>query len=72
LHPGSGYAGSESGPAGTGTSTKTRWSRDEIDAQVGLCGDKPTEALVQRVELTDDAGVTYAALAEEWGRPRPA
>jgi probable F420-dependent oxidoreductase len=45
----------------------TRWRRDEIDAQVELCGGKPMEALVQRVELTDDAGATYAELAEEWG-----
>ncbi|WP_034213771.1 LLM class flavin-dependent oxidoreductase [Actinoplanes subtropicus] len=44
---------------------ETRWRRDQIDAQVELCGDKPTEALVQRFEVTDDAGATYAKWAEE-------
>jgi probable F420-dependent oxidoreductase len=43
----------------------TRWSRAEIDAQIALCGDKPTEALVQRFEITDDAGAAYAAYAKE-------
>jgi probable F420-dependent oxidoreductase len=43
----------------------TRWRGDQIDAQVELCGDRPLEALVQRVVLTDDAGAAYAELAEE-------
>ena len=45
---------------------ETRWGRDQIDAQVALCGDKPTEALVQRFEVTDDAGATYAKWSKEW------
>lgn len=44
---------------------ETRWRGDQIDAQVELCGDKPAEALVQRFEVTDDAGASYAAWAEE-------
>jgi probable F420-dependent oxidoreductase len=43
----------------------TRWSRDQIDAQVELCGGRPLEALVQRVVLTDDAGAAYAEMAKE-------
>ncbi|GAA0489244.1 LLM class F420-dependent oxidoreductase [Paractinoplanes deccanensis] len=46
---------------------ETRWSVAEIDAQVELCGDKPKEALVQRFEITDDAGAGYAAYAKETG-----
>jgi probable F420-dependent oxidoreductase len=42
-----------------------RWRVDEIDAQVELCGDVPREALVQHLEITDDAGAGYAALAKE-------
>ena len=42
-----------------------RWRADEIDAKVGLCGDKPIEALVQHLEITDDAGAGYAAYAEK-------
>lgn len=42
-----------------------RWRPAEIDAQVALAGGKPREALVQRVEITDDAG---AALAEDAAR----
>lgn len=49
-----------------GHSHETRWSRAEVDAQVELCGDKPTEALVQRLVVTADAGATYAAWAEEF------
>jgi alkanesulfonate monooxygenase SsuD/methylene tetrahydromethanopterin reductase-like flavin-dependent oxidoreductase (luciferase family) len=44
----------------------TRWRRDQIEAQVELCGDTPTEALVQRLEVTDDAGATYAVWAKEF------
>ena len=44
---------------------ETRWSRAQIDAQVELCGDKPTEALVQRFEVTDDGAATYAKWAAE-------
>jgi hypothetical protein len=49
-----------------GHTHETRWRRDQIDAQVELCGGKPLEALVQRLEVTDDAGATYAAWAKEW------
>jgi probable F420-dependent oxidoreductase len=44
---------------------ETRWRRDQIDAQIELCGDKPTEALVQFFEVTEDAGATYAKWAQE-------
>jgi len=44
---------------------ETRWARDQIDAQVELCGDKPTEALVQRVVETEDAAAAYAEMAKE-------
>ncbi|WP_250000982.1 LLM class flavin-dependent oxidoreductase [Actinoplanes sp. M2I2] len=43
----------------------TRWRRDQVDAQVELCGDKPVEALVQRFEVTDDGGAAYSAYAKE-------
>ena len=45
---------------------ETRWRRDQVDAQVALCGDKPREALVQRFEVTADAGATYAGWAKEF------
>jgi len=48
-----------------GHSHEVRWRADQIDAQVSLCGDKPLEALVQHVRLTDDAGAGYAAYAKE-------
>lgn len=44
-----------------------RWSADEIDKQVELCGGKPTEALVQLVQITDDAGAVYDEWAKEEG-----
>jgi probable F420-dependent oxidoreductase len=44
---------------------EARWTVEEIDAQVALCGDKPREALVQHFEVTDDAGAAYAAYAKE-------
>jgi probable F420-dependent oxidoreductase len=44
---------------------ETRWARDQIDAQVELCGDKPIEALVQRVVETEDAAAAYAEMAKE-------
>jgi probable F420-dependent oxidoreductase len=44
---------------------ETRWRRDQIDAQVELCGDKPVEALVQFFEVTEDAAATYAKWAKE-------
>ena len=46
---------------------EARWRSDEIDAQVELVGGKPIEALVQHVEITDDAEAVYAAKAEEIG-----
>jgi probable F420-dependent oxidoreductase len=45
---------------------ETRWRRDQIDAQVELCGDRPTEALVQFFEVTDDAGATYAKWSKDY------
>ncbi|MEU8814902.1 LLM class flavin-dependent oxidoreductase [Actinoplanes sp. NPDC048796] len=48
-----------------GHTHEARWSTAEIDAQVELCGDTPTEALVQRFEITDDGGAGYAAYAKE-------
>ena len=47
-----------------GHSHGVRWGRDQIDAQVELCGGKPLEALVQHVEISDDAGAGYRAYAE--------
>jgi hypothetical protein len=44
---------------------EAKWRGDQIDANVELCGDKPVEALVQRVIETDDAGAAYAAYAKE-------
>lgn len=46
---------------------EVRWRPDEVDAQVALTGGKPLEALVQQVQITDDAGAAYAALAAEVG-----
>ncbi|MBL7260618.1 LLM class flavin-dependent oxidoreductase [Paractinoplanes lichenicola] len=48
-----------------GHTHEARWRRDQVDAQIELCGDKPVEALVQRFEVTDDAGAAYAAYAKE-------
>jgi probable F420-dependent oxidoreductase len=42
---------------------EARWRGDQVDAQVELAGDKPLEALVQLVQVTDDASKVYA----EWG-----
>ena len=50
-----------------GHSHEVRWRGAEIDEQVELAGSKPIEALVQHVEITDDAGAVYAAKAEEAG-----
>ena len=52
-----------------GHSHEARWRTGQIDAQVELAGDKPIEALVQRVEVTDDAGAIYAELAESTSTP---
>ena len=46
---------------------EVRWRPDQVDAQVELCGERPREALVQRFEITDDAGAVHAAYAEEVG-----
>jgi probable F420-dependent oxidoreductase len=43
---------------------EARWRGDQIDAQVELVRGKPLEALVQHVQVTDDAGAAYA----EFGR----
>jgi len=48
-----------------GHTHEVRWRRDQIDAQVALAGGKPIEALVQHVEITDDADAVYAAKAKE-------
>lgn len=48
---------------------ETRWRTDEIDAQIELVAGKPIEALVQYVEITDDAEAVYAAKAQEFGMP---
>ncbi|MGX6602036.1 LLM class flavin-dependent oxidoreductase [Micromonosporaceae bacterium Da 78-11] len=42
-----------------------RWRPDQVDAQVALAGGKPLEALVQAVEVTDDAGAVLAKFAAE-------
>jgi probable F420-dependent oxidoreductase len=44
---------------------EARWSGDQIDAQVELAGGKPIEALVQLVQVTDDAGAVYAERAKD-------
>jgi probable F420-dependent oxidoreductase len=44
---------------------EARWSGDQIDAQVELAGGKPIEALVQLVQVTDDAGAVYAEWADD-------
>jgi hypothetical protein len=43
-----------------GHSHTVRWRADEIDAQVELAGAAALEALVQHVEITDDAGAVLA------------
>jgi probable F420-dependent oxidoreductase len=48
---------------------EVRWRREQIDAQVELAGGKPVEALVQLVEMTDDAGAVYAEWAKDTGMP---
>jgi probable F420-dependent oxidoreductase len=48
---------------------EVRWRRDQVDAQVALAGGKPVEALVQLVEVTDDAGQVYAEWAKDTGMP---
>jgi probable F420-dependent oxidoreductase len=50
-----------------GHSHEVRWRGDEIDAQIELAGGKPVEALVQHVEITDDADAVYAKQANEVG-----
>ena len=44
---------------------EVRWRPETVDAQVALTGGKPLEALVQRMEITDDAGAAYAAYAAD-------
>jgi probable F420-dependent oxidoreductase len=43
-----------------GHSHAARWRADEIDAQVELAGGVALEALVQHIEITDDAGAVLA------------
>ena len=53
-----------------GHSHEARWRLSDIDAQVGLAragGDATLEALVQQVEVTDDAGAVLAEHAAELG-----
>jgi len=52
-----------------GHSHEVRWHTDQVDAQVELAGGTPTEALVQLVEVTDDAGAVYAKWAEDTATP---
>ena len=52
-----------------GHSHTVRWHIGQVDDQVALAGDKPIEALVQRVEVTDDAGAVYAELADQTSTP---
>lgn len=44
-----------------GHSHEARWRADEIDAQIELVRGAEVEALVQHVEITDDAGAVVAA-----------
>jgi probable F420-dependent oxidoreductase len=48
---------------------EVRWRREQVDAQIELAGGKPVEALVQLVEMTDDAGAVYAEWAKDTGMP---
>lgn len=48
-----------------GHSHEVRWRGHEIDEQVELAGGKPVEALVQHIEITEDAGAVWAAKAQE-------
>jgi probable F420-dependent oxidoreductase len=63
------------GLAGTGRTLadgyqhNVRWRTADVDAQIELTGSVPVEALVQRVEVTDDADRFYADLAKEFGEP---
>jgi alkanesulfonate monooxygenase SsuD/methylene tetrahydromethanopterin reductase-like flavin-dependent oxidoreductase (luciferase family) len=50
-----------------GHSHTVRWRPDEIDAQVAAVAGKPLEALVQHVEVTDDAEAALAEMAERTG-----
>jgi probable F420-dependent oxidoreductase len=52
-----------------GHTHEVRWHTAQVDAQVELAGGKPVEALVQRVEVTADAGAIYAELAESTSTP---
>ena len=49
---------------------EVRWRQEQVDAQVELTGGKPVEALVQLVEVTDDAGAVYAEWAEKADTPQ--
>ena len=74
-----GYAGSERGwaPPAVGDQNRAmadfaqaRWRPADVDAQAGLAhegGDATLEALVQRVEVTDDAEGVLAEQAERLG-----
>jgi len=46
---------------------EARWRLADIDAQVALAGAKPLEALVQRVEITDDADAALDEYAGQLG-----
>ncbi|MDY7088382.1 MAG: LLM class flavin-dependent oxidoreductase [Actinomycetota bacterium] len=48
-----------------GHSHQARWRLADIDAQVELASGTPVEALVQHVEVTDDAGAVYAKWADD-------
>jgi probable F420-dependent oxidoreductase len=48
-----------------GHSHDARWRADEIDAQIELVRGAEVEALVQHVEITDDAGAVVAARMDD-------
>ncbi|MEV6847205.1 LLM class flavin-dependent oxidoreductase [Actinoplanes sp. NPDC051411] len=52
-----------------GHSHEVRWHTAQVDAQVELAGGTPMEALVQLVEVTDDAGAVYDKWAEDTSTP---
>jgi probable F420-dependent oxidoreductase len=40
---------------------EVRWSGDAIDEQIAIVAGRPVEALVQHMEITDDAGAVFAS-----------
>jgi probable F420-dependent oxidoreductase len=52
-----------------GHAHEVRWHTGQVDTQVELAGRKPIEALVQLVQVTDDAGAVYAEWAKDTSTP---